>query len=104
MAPLENVSGDASRRILDSSVQVGKIPTFPTLYLKIDQKPQTITTIIWHNDVKKCLLTGFISLSLSFIYVSYMFSEHDYIKALNAYDKEVEELKRRLKKNPDWVN
>ena len=29
----ENVSGDGSRRILDGSVQVGEIPTFPTLPL-----------------------------------------------------------------------
>ena len=59
-----------------------------------------LTTIILHTNVKKCP-SRFISL---IYYISYIFSEHDYIKALNAYDKEVEELKQRLKKNPHWVD
>ena len=33
-----------------------------------------------------------------------LFSEHDYIKALSAYEKEVEELRRVIKKNRQWVD
>ncbi|TRY70240.1 hypothetical protein TCAL_12834 [Tigriopus californicus] len=30
--------------------------------------------------------------------------EHDYIKTIKAYEKELDEIKRSLKKNPQWLN
>ncbi len=31
-------------------------------------------------------------------------SEHDYIKAIKAYDRELEKMKKVMKKSPDWIS
>jgi len=30
--------------------------------------------------------------------------EHDYIKAIKAYDRELEDVKKAMKKNPQWLD
>ena len=42
--------------------------------------------------------------SIFFIVISFMVSEHDYIKKLKAYENEIETLRKNAKSNPQWID